>query len=246
MRPKIERLEDWTYRVEGLSGPVVSVTNVIKETVPKQLAWWGMQVGCDGVAELLNSGKIKPDYPSGAAFLAALKFNKLTVNDTLSRAGDRGTAIHTILENYGTSGELPDMESIFPEYQGYARGLAKWLLDNEPEFVNQEVMTASLKHRYAGTFDGRVLFHAGKHKGQLALIDLKTSKQIYKDQHFPQVEAYEQAEVELGEPATDIRLVVQISSEGKVRQAVSTYDFSDFEVLLNHFKALQRHKRKKN
>lgn len=242
MRPKITRNEDWMYEVEGIPEPFHSVTTIIRKTVPKELAWWGMTVGVQGVAELI---RLDPKYARlpADALVSRLTENKLTVNDTLSRAGERGTAIHDLLEDYGKTGNLPDLQAIDPLYTGYARSLVKWLADNRPEFLKQETMTASLEHGYAGTYDARAILHAGKHEGKLALIDLKTSKQIHKDQHFPQVEAYEQAEVELGESPTDIRLVVQLSSDGKVRQAVSTYDFSDFEVLLKHYQAIMHRKK---
>lgn len=244
VRPKISRTEDWTYIVEGHDEELPSVTNIIKATVPKQLAWWGMQVGCDGVAQLMRNGPVTvPPYWTGQQLVSMLNDKKLTVNDVLDKAGKRGTTIHKILEKYGKTGNLP--EEIDPTYAGYARGLVRWLMENRPEFISQEVMTASLKHGYAGSFDGRVVMHDGKYKGQTALIDLKTSKAIYKDQHFPQVEAYEQAEVELGERPTDVRLVVQLSSDGKIKMRQSTYTFEDFLVLLNHYKQIQKHKRKK-
>lgn len=241
-RPKISRNEDWMYEVEGVDEPFHSVTTIIRKTVPKELAWWGMTVGVEGVVELIRQNPNHARLPANV-LIPKLTEHKLTVNHTLSRAGERGTAIHDLLEDYGKTGNLPDLQAIDPRYTGYARSLVKWLADNRPEFFKQETMTASLEHGYAGTYDARAILHAGKHEGKLALVDLKTSKQIYKDQHFPQLEAYEQAEVELGESPTDIRLVVQLSDDGKVRQAVSTYDFSDFEVLLRHFQAIQRRKK---
>lgn len=245
MRPKITRNSDWLYEVEGVDEPLPSVTTIIGKTVPKELAWWGMMVGCDGCASLLREGYLSDADPvTGPELVAMLTEHKMTVNHTLRNAGERGMAIHKMLEDYGDTGHIPDISVVEPAYQGYARGLVKWLADNRPEFLKQETMTASLVHGYAGTYDARAIMHDGKHKGQLALIDLKTSKQVYKDQHFPQVEAYEQAEVELGESPTDVRLVVQLGSEGKVRMAQSTYDFSDFEVLLNHYKAIQHRKKK--
>lgn len=244
VRPKISRTEDWTYIVEGHDEELPSVTNIIKATVPKQLAWWGMEVGCAAVAAIHRTGQLDIRRLGDGKYLVdQAKHHGLTVNDTLSRAGARGTSIHKILEEYGKTGNLP--EGINPDYAGYARGLVRWLMENRPEFLSQEVMTASLTHGYAGSFDGRVLMHDGKFKGQVALIDLKTSKAIYKDQHFPQVEAYEQAEVELGERPTDVRLVVQLSSDGKIKMRQSTYTFEDFLVLLNHYKQIQKHKRKK-
>jgi len=246
LRPKIERLEDWTYKVEGHPNPLPSVTNIIKATVPKELAWWGMTVGCDGVATLLQSGEIGPHRLTtwtGKELTAKLTENKLTVNHTLTKAGARGSAIHDMLDNYGKTGNLPD--DVDEAYAGYAAALVKWLMANRPEFKQQETMTASLEYEYAGTFDAKCVFHDGKYKGKYALVDLKTSKQIYKDQYFPQIEAYEQAEVELGESPTDLRLVVQLGSDGKVKMGASTDTFQDFKVLLDHYHSIQRRKYKR-
>lgn len=245
MRPKIERLEDWTYKVEGLDDPVPSVTNIIKATVPKELAWWGMQVGCEGVAELLANHIPLPygDRTSGEYWLKLLQQYKLTVNDTLKAAGARGTEIHDALEVYGKTGNLP--ETVSNASVGYLKALGLFLLENQPEFYEQETATASLAYRYAGTFDGKAILRSGKYQGARVLLDIKTSKRVYKDQHYPQLEAYEYAEVELGEEPTDTRMVVRLSEQGKYQISVSTDTFDDFYVLLQHYRSIEGRKARK-
>lgn len=238
-RPAITRTEDWTYKVEGIAEPVVSVTNVIKATVPKELAWWGMQVGVAGALSLIREKRINP-YESDENAVAALGAYNLTVNDTLKKAGARGTEVHDILEAYGKSGTLPEI--ISDAAAGYAKALGLFLLENNPQFYVQEIMTASLEHKYAGTFDGKAELHSGKYQGAKVLLDIKTSKRVYKDQHFPQLEAYEHAEVELGENPTDFRMVVRLGENGKYQMSVSTDSFNDFYVLLKHYESIQGRK----
>lgn len=240
-RPKIERTEDWTYKVEGITEPVASVTNIIKATVPKELAWWGMQVGVAGALHLVREKRINP-YESDENAIAALGQYKLTVNDTLKKAGARGTEVHDILETYGKSGTLPEIVS--DAAAGYAKALGKFLLENNPQFYVQEIMTASLEHKYAGTFDGKAKLCSGKYQGAKVLLDIKTSKRVYKDQHFPQLEAYEHAERELGEDPTDLRMIVRLAETGKYQLSVSTDTFDDFYVLLKHYESIQGRKKR--
>lgn len=240
-RPNITRDADWNYWVEGFNEPFSSVTNIIKATVPKELAWWGMQVGVAGTLQLLRDKRINP-YEPDENTIAALGKYKLTTNDIMKAGGTRGTEVHDILETYGKTGTLPT--TVSDSAAGYAKALGNWLLDNQPAFYVQETMTASLEHRYGGTFDGKCVFQAGKHRGQYTLVDLKTSKRVYKDQHHPQLEAYEHAEVELGQRPTDLRMIVLLKPDGKYQMSVSMDTIDDFLVLLEHYRSIERRKDK--
>lgn len=60
-------------------------------------------------------------------------------------------------------------------------------------------MAGSRQHMYAGRYDLRVHIEGLG----LCLVDLKTSKSTYLETHFPQLEGYELASVEMGFPPTD-------------------------------------------
>jgi hypothetical protein len=201
-----------------------------------------MQVGVAGTLQLLRDQRISPWEPDENT-VAALSKYKLTVNDRMKAGGTRGSEIHEILENYGKTGTLPNQVSV--EAAGYAKALGLFLLENEPLFLVQERMTASLEHRYAGTFDGICQFTRGKYAGATCLIDIKTSKKVYKDQHHPQLEAYEHAEIELGEEPTDLRMIVRVAANGKYQLSVSTDTFDDFYVLLKHYESIEKRKQRK-
>jgi hypothetical protein len=84
----------------------------------------------------------------------------------------------------------------------------------------------SVKHGYAGTFD--LLCNIA---GRSYLVDLKTSKWIYPSQHFTQLEAYEGARLEMGEPPTDVRAVLWVNAAGGMELVESTATFEDFLAL---------------
>lgn len=87
----------------------------------------------------------------------------------------------------------------------------------------------------------------------LCLLDLKTSKSIYPTSHFPQLEGYEGAGVEMGFPATDARVVLNTwptgehhpawtleNGEGDLRISWSTYEhFVTFLGALRSIKAIK-------
>lgn len=243
-RPQITRLEDYSgYMVEGFDDPFPSVTNIIKATVPKELAWWGMQVGVEGALYIVRNSERPKHSWTMEEIVVRMGQNRLTTNDVMKQAGARGTELHDILEAYGKTGNLPEV--ISDGAVGYAKALGKFLLENRPEFYVQEIATASPTYRYAGTFDGKCIFQNGKLQGKKCLIDLKTAKRVYKDQYHPQLEAYEHAEVELGEEPTEDRVVVRIAEDGKYQLSVSRDTFEDFHVLLKHYESIQRRKQKK-
>lgn len=236
MRPEIRRDANHRYFVGDDPEPWPSVTTVINATTPKDsLGWWGQTVALRGIAKLLPLPLCTPVQLEGL-----LKEHKLTVNHELQNAMQKGARIHGLLEHYAKTGEIiPPSE--FPEnYRGQIAALARWLIENEPEFLGQEVMTCSPTFRYAGTLDIRCRI-----KGALHIIDLKTGRRVYPASQFPQLEAYHHAEVELGEEPAQVRAILSLPEGGEAQLVPSTFEFEDFLVLLNAFKRAQTHKRRK-
>lgn len=220
-----------------------SVTTILGKAVPKDLSWWGMTIGADGARELARRGYDITSM-SGTAVVDAIKAEKLTVRDQMSRAADRGTAVHKALEDYATHGTVP-MADDFPDSQrGYVRGLAKFFTTYNPELLATEVQVVSVKHEYAGTFDleariagrveqgkGRMVFTPDPEASTFTLVDLKTSKWVYPASHFAQLEAYEAARVENGRPPTDARAVLWVTTDGYMELVPSTFTVEDFLAL---------------
>jgi hypothetical protein len=219
-----------------------SVTTVVKATVPVPFsagAWYGFKMGAQAAFYTWDRERDALRYGSDFdQFYEQVKKYE-NPNSVLMKAGDRGTLVHQAIEDYGLTGKAPDPQDFEPEDRKRIQGVAKWLLDNEPEFVAQEVRTANVEFRYVGTFDAIVRFAAGDHKGKLALLDWKTSKRVYPDQHFPQLAAYKAAEAEAGYPdgKPEICAIVHIPESGRVKLHESHDTFEDFEVLLNQYRS---------
>lgn len=249
-RPKIVFDEaKHKYTVNGEIYP--SVTTIIGATVPKDLSWWGMRVGCEGIYSLLFDPARDSSWreafersESPQDLVDLLKLAKLTTNHLMRKGGDKGNLLHKALEYYATEYEIPDPMVAPREERPRYFALAKWLLENDPQFLASEVRTASVKHRYAGTYDFKAYFQRGAYKGKTGLVDLKTTKYVYPESQFPQLEAYENAEVESGEEPTDFRAVLHLPPEGDAVMALSTDNFNDFLVLLKHYHSIQARKMK--
>lgn len=229
------------YWLDGV--PVPSVSTIVNETEPKEaLPWWGMRVGMAHVVGLLNemgwaevaaaneyhevlTGIPAPgrehfydNDPKGrkpktlVEKMASVK--KRSTNHVKEEAGDRGTAIHAVLEALG-NGVMPNAMDFPDQQRGWVAGVCSWWLDCEPEFLHQEVMVGSRTHRYAGRFDVECVFKAGPYAGERCLVDLKTSKDVYRS-HLVQLTGYEIAYVEMGlGDVFDRKLVLQVSKDGR-------------------------------
>ncbi len=162
------------YRVNGKEE--VSVTTALK-VLAKDLSWWGMTVGIEGVVKLFEKGRLQTfvDWADGdkekvaivgeAATWPAKTFEiaqllteeKITVNHSLSSASDRGTAAHSALETWAdSSGEFFPTPQNFPEeYQPYVQGVLDWIdaMGGAGKPVLSETMIGSAVHGFAGRQD---------------------------------------------------------------------------------------------
>lgn len=231
---------------------VTTVTGVVP--MPFSAGQWsGMKMACEGfielwwrkrdhIRDLLATAETDDHEIVVADIYEALKTTDHRPDRRLKKAGDRGSLIHQALEDWGESGTVPNPADFEPDDRKLIKGLAKWLGDNEPEFTEQEVRTASLEHEYVGTFDAKVRFEAGEWKGKTALLDWKSSKVMDADKFFPQLEAYREAEREAGFADVDFCAVVHLPVSGRVRVHPSVDSFQDFKVLLAHYRSVQARK----
>lgn len=271
-----------------------SVTTILGNAVPKNLAWHGQTRGVIGVKGLLKIPKydvraMKPGEilsacraegivgdgnfsgrdlaPTDRVKLSAvpkydiaqmrpdeitdaLKREHLTVNDHMRDAAEGGTAVHKALENYAEKGALPVASAVHESKRGSMAGLAKFIVEYRPEIVASEVRTLSVKHGYAGTFDLLCRIRARQEDGKLiadqgaeplsVLIDLKTSRWVYPASHFPQLAAYRQAWIEMGNDAPDCEAVLWTNPDGDMDLVNSTATFDDFLALKSSAEVIKR------
>lgn len=226
---------------------------------------WGFRIGYEGAYQVIGE-----NYPLADAWgneddlREVLKRRGLTPWSKRDKAAERGTWVHDVLESLGQSGEVADLARFPEEVRGHVRSLYRWYLDFRPEFVALEVQVASRTHGFAGRYDVRAKIAAKRllpiidpvredaqaerireladaDQDALGVLDLKTSKGIYPTTHFPQLEGYEGAGVEMGFPATDFRAVVNTHADGEAgTMGVSWATYDDFLDLLSAFRAIRR------
>lgn len=225
-----------------------SVTTILGKAVPKDLAWHGQTRGIVGVKGLMRLPQYDIRSMSVGDITGALKRERLTVNDHRDQAAEGGTALHNALEDYINRGVLPVASKVPESKRKSIEGLAKFIIEYRPEFLAAEVRTLSIEHEYAGTFDFLANIHAelytiprrggGKYlklrpagSTLFVLGDMKNSKWVYPSSHFTQLEAYEGARREAGEPPTDVRAVLWLNESGDMELVPSTATFDDFLAL---------------
>lgn len=278
---RVEPDSDIAYTPEGWQ-EAVSVTTALKVLDKPALSWWGMRVGIKAVKEMWDRGFLAID-PEGRLLVTynaewqyadsadagnieqVVKELNLTVNDTLSEAGDRGSSVHGAFEAWAAVGALPNPEDFPPEEVDYIVALRKFCDDMGDAWKTDgvEIAVGSAEHGFAGRYDlrghvtkdvtlvTRCLTKDGKGPlvkgpeyitipaGTRLLVDAKTSKSIYSS-HLLQLEGYEGAGIEDGYDPTDMRAVLHVSGHGlyQFRHAQATYE--DFLAILATYRAVKR------
>jgi len=180
--------------VEELAG-LPSVTTVIGDadgTKSEGLKGWTYNVTAAAIAELLEAGTITPGM-SGKTIQARLRSKKRTHYDELTKAQDRGTAIHDYAERLLLDKCTYDdvLEGMPREHRGYAEALVSWHKAYRGSPAGIERVCVSLEHGYAGTADliDQVPSPTTERGSVTRLVDYKTSSRIH-ETHFIQGDAY--------------------------------------------------------
>ncbi len=149
--------------------------SAVADCLAKELTWWGMQIGLQGVAKLIEDKFIVPTADGRIAVMAEtqweiptrenledrIKRQKLTTNHVKELAGKRGNSVHKGMEFWAAEGVIPNPEFYPPEEEGYVRGLANFLSDlgelkTKPQ---SEILVGSVEHRVAGRYDLEMVLH---------------------------------------------------------------------------------------
>lgn len=231
--------EDHSYTIEGK--PVISVTkvlDVIDFGKSGKLTWWAQKIGVEGVLKLVDRGyNISGKEPWQVS--KELTKQKLSIANSKSGAGERGTAIHKAWETYAETGLVPSPIDYPESYRGYIHSLAKWIVLYDPEPIAVEEVIGSKEHLYAGTFDAIV-----KIKGAVERIDFKTASGI-RSTNMLQLAAYEAADIEMNNRSTEKQAVVLLKADGAFvdkdpKQYAYRPESATFEAFL-HALSLYRH-----
>lgn len=216
----------------GVPVHLVSVTTVL-DALPKFLQWWGYKLGLTAGQELLATGEplvgqdVDKLYEKAKTLGRQLKVT--TPSNVLKKAGQRGTDIHDIAESWFKEGRIPSPDEVPVEHHGYVKALARWIDQLPPhEVIYTELPVFSLRHRYAGTLDLLVKFK--DEIGSYAIIDFKTSKDIY-ESALIQMAAYREAVYEMGlvpYSATCEATAVNLQANGEYKERDSNCTVEDF------------------
>jgi hypothetical protein len=227
---------------------------------------WGFRLGYEGAYKLAEEGDLRTLYSDEWALRKALSEEGLAPWSKRDRAAERGSWVHDVLEHLGQDGKVPSLDEFPPEVRAHVRSVLRWFLWLRPSFVAMEVQIASRTHGFAGRYDVRLKADARKllecidplrddwqakrirelaavGKDALGLVDLKTSKSVYPETHFPQLEGYEGGGVEMGFPETDFRAVLNTNEDESFEPArdfaISWATYDDFLGLLAAFRAIR-------
>ena len=228
----IDQLEDLkysdgnhTYRldkklIDGIS-TVCKVGQAADSLIP-----WAYYSGTDDAFEFLQP-RLKDTVLE--EFRLALKQEGYTPFRRRDAGGIKGTVVHDVLEKLAQDETHPNLADYDDAARGHVQSLLEWHTEYKPTFLAVEVMVCSRTHRFAGRYDVRAEID-----GKSCLIDLKTSKRIYPEQHFVQLAGYELASVEMGYPATDAQYVLCTDGDGgKAEFVKSTATAENFLNYLN-------------
>ncbi len=234
---------------------------------------WGFRIGYEGAYDVLDGTPYsvggKDDLREELKKRGLTPWSK---RDKAAERGTAvHDVLERLAQNTADIPSHSEIEAMPEGERGHVRSLLCWYLHYRPSFVATEVQVASRDHRFAGRYDIRARINArrllpcidplrddaqaerireiaaGLDEGAysaLGLIDLKTSKRIYPETHFPQLEGYEGGSVEMGFPATDFRAVLNTNEDGSfdpVRDfAISWSTYDDFLAFAEALRAIRR------
>lgn len=185
------RLVDWEGNVQDDGFALPSVTTIIKGVIgipAGAMSWYGYRLALSGVAELLGEPEVVArmiDEPLPEQLETLLKEKEIDPNHAVSKAGDRGSAAHDVLEKLAAGDrEGAERAADFEEKASgtkYARAVISWWEDKgfgqlqkeHPDHIASERRVWSLRHGYAGSLDLGIYDPPG---GTWGIWDLKTHK----------------------------------------------------------------------
>jgi hypothetical protein len=100
------------------------------------------------------------------------------------KAASRGRTVHNLTEVSDIKGSKIDSTKLPKEYRGYIEAFNKFKEEVNPKLLYNEQVVLNNEHQYAGTLDR--IYDMG---GRVNLVDIKTSKDFYKDMGL-QLSAY--------------------------------------------------------
>lgn len=214
--------------------PAISVTSALKILDKPALLKWAEDCGAAGAAQLAELGELRnvPYTEAGNR----VRMHKLGMDAKRDQGADRGTAVHSVLEQWAREHTIPDLADFAPEVRGYVQGLCAWLLDARPQPSSVERFVGSVVHCYAGRLDMRAEID-----GRDCIVDLKTNPRgrVYDEAHL-QARGYAIADVECGSEIPEGIVIVAVGEEGTHEMVECEAEAGDWLSVLGTQRAMSR------
>lgn len=176
------------------------------------LTSWSAREDRSATAEVFAMQGAGDWLDTGAAIDAELIKFDLGHSATLRRAGERGTATHSVLEAL-TTGEDVKVDHLSEKPAGHAAAVLDWWAVRQPEPILCEQIIVDADAGIVGRFDLLCMID-----GAPVLLDLKTSNTL-QPKHFIQVAAYMRGiEVSGYEPVPESGLILHTTAAGEWRE----------------------------
>jgi len=198
------------YYIPGIPKPLPSVTTILNDVLAKPaLIHW--------VAETAAKAALENPWMS-------VKEAVSSIYRTKEKAGLKGKDIHKIIQNLSKGGKVEKTKEI----KGYIEAYEKFKADVPFRILATEKIVYSKKYGYAGTLDAIIKFK----NGELAIIDFKTGKYVYREASI-QLSAYKQALEEMypKKKKPDKTFVVHLKSDGTYSLIEKNASFQIFLAL---------------
>lgn len=214
---------------------LISVTTVTRtlDQIPPE---WGAKVTREAIATALDAGKRlrRKGVPAEQTLKKMLAVMGATPKQVRDAAGERGQAVHGMIEDYLKGSDL-DPSVVVPPLRGYCEAFLQWEQDREPSSEAIEVPVASFQHGFAGTLD--FAWYDGE---DLVLTDWKTSSAI-RESAMAQVEglAIAWAEEHPDQPIAR-KTVVRLGEDGTFEERESDFGPGLFLDTLSLYRRLRK------
>lgn len=209
-----------------------SVTTILGVLNKPALMRWSEAEGIKGAVNAHRMGELDDLEPDEC--VERVRGLELGADAARNKAASRGLDIHSILETFATTGELPNPTDFPAEHGGYIQGLARVLLKLDPEPIHVEQLVCHREDLYAGRYDLLAMVD-----GKRTRLDLKTSAggRAYPEAHI-QLVAYDLAAVDCGEQPAEAMLTVAVGKDGSFEVADCVATPAHWRSVLSTYRAL--------
>jgi len=189
------------------------ITGMADDGKSRALMIWATGLQCDATRDGIM--QVGFDALDEVSLERILKKARWAHKDFTADAASVGTIVHDWAELHIQHGLGLGPEPAMPRNEEAVSGInafLKWEEDHKPVYVAAEQLVYSIEHDYVGTYD--ILAYVD---GDLAVVDLKTSKSVRQEYHLQlagYMHAVNEERLMLGQDLAKQRIVLHLSKIG--------------------------------